>query len=296
MTKRASGSGIKKQQFVEAIVEAMRKAIVFGSDANRMEIEKQSNEETSELAKFQLNQMLQNFKVARKHQIPLCQDTGVPVFYARVGSKFKLNFDLREALDEAVRKATKQIPLRANIVHPISRENSGNNCGLGFPFVFFDFFNGNYLEIVFYPKGGGSENMSRLRMFEPTAPIEEVKRFIVETAAEWAGKCCPPCTLGIGIGGGADICLNLAKKATLREQGERNKDKKIAEMERELLEKINSLGIGPMGLGGKHSALAVNIEIAGAHTATLPVGIANNCWPGRKAKARFYNNGKTKIN
>jgi len=290
------GSGIKKQQFVEAIVEAMRKAIVFGSDANKREIEKQRREETCGLAKLQLGQMLENFKVARKKRIPLCQDTGVPIFYARVGSKFKLNFDLREALGEAVRKATKEIPLRANIVHPVSRENTGNNCGLGFPFVFFDFFNGNYLEIVFCPKGGGSENMGRLRMFEPTAQIEEVKRFIVETVAEWMGKCCPPCTIGIGIGGGADICLNLAKKATLREPDERNKDKKIAEMERELLEKINGLGIGPMGLGGKHSALAVNIEIAGTHTATLPVGIANNCWPGRKATTRFYNNGKIRIN
>ncbi len=290
------GSGIKKRQFVEAIVEAMRKAIVFGSDANKREIEKQCREENGGLAELQLGQMLENFKVAREKRIPLCQDTGVPVFYARIGSKFKLNFDLCEALGEAVRKATKQIPLRANIVHPISRENSGNNCGLGFPFVFFDFFKGNYLEIVFYPKGGGSENMSRLRMFEPTASAEEVKQFIVETAAEWAGKCCPPCIIGIGIGGGADICLNLAKKATLREPGEWSKDKKIAAMERELLEKINSLGIGPMGLGGKHSALAANIEIAGTHTATLPVGIANNCWPGRKAKARFYNNGKIKIN
>lgn len=287
-------AGIKKKQFIEAIVESMRKAVVYGSDINKRIIEDQYKQERSRLGKFQLSVILEDFKIARKKQVPLCQDTGVPIFYVKLGSEVRLDFDLNKALAEAVRGATEKIPLRRNVAHPIWKWNTHDNTGLGFPYIFFDYFRGDYIELLYYPKGGGTENMSKLKMFNSVATLDEVKQFIIETAAEFMGKCCAPYTLGVGVGGSSDICMNLAKKATIRDAGVRNKDPKIAAIEKELENKINSLGIGPMGLGGKKSLLAVNIEVAGVHPSVYPVGITNNCWPGRKGRVRFYQNGKIK--
>ena len=291
-SKQRNETVVEQKQFIETIVEIMKKAVVYGSDENKKVIQQQYEQEELKLAKFQLGVILEDFEIARKKQVPLCQDTGAPVFYIKLGNEVRLNFDLKTALAEAVRQATERVPLRRNVVHPVSRQNTNDNTGMGFPYTFFDYFEGDYMEVLYYPKGGGSENMSKLKMFNSVATLDEVKQFIIETAAEFMGKCCSPYTLGVGIGGGADICMNMAKKAALRDPGVSSNDPQTAKMEKELQERINSLGIGPMGLGGKKSLITVNIEVVGTHPSTYPVGIANNCWPGRKACVRFYQDGR----
>lgn len=242
------------------------------------------------LARMQLHEMLKSMKIAASEQALICQDTGVPVFHVSLGRGMALDFDVRQALSEVVRDATERVPLRRNVVHPLSRKNSGTNTGMGMPHVFFDLTNDDFAEMTFVPRGCGSENMSRLRMFMPTSPLAEIKRFILECAVEFAGNPCPPYTLGIGIGGTSDIAMALAKKATIR--GRSSGDKRTVALERELAKGINSLGIGPMGLGGRCTALAVRIETAGTHTGTLPVAVATQCYPNRHAKARLWDNGK----
>ena len=197
--------------------------------------------------------------------------------------------DIIFKIKEGVKRATKEIPLRPNVVHPLTRENFGTNVGLNAPFINIEFDENlnREIEITVFPKGAGSENMSALKMLKPSDGVEGIKKFVLETIADAGGKPCPPIVVGVGIGGTADIALKLAKKALLRDIGERHKDKQVAELEKELLEKINSLGIGAMGLGGDITALDVFIEIAGCHTASLPVGICIQCWADRKATKRI---------
>jgi fumarate hydratase subunit alpha len=242
------------------------------------------------LARMQVREMLESMKTAAAEQTLICQDTGVPVFYVSLGRGMSLDFDVRQALSEAVRDATERVPLRRNVVHPLTRRNSGTNTGMGMPHVFFDLTGDDFAEITFVPRGCGSENMSRLRMFVPTSPLAGIKRFVLECAVDFVGKPCPPYTLGIGIGGTSDIALMLAKKVMLREGG--SSDKRAAALERDLAKRINSLGIGPMGLGGRCTALAVRVETLGTHTGTLPVAVATQCYPNRHAKARLWDDGK----
>ncbi|MBU0899926.1 fumarate hydratase, partial [bacterium] len=167
-----------------------------------------------------------------------------------------------------------------------------DNTGAGFPYGWFDLTENDYLEITFLPKGGGSENMSSLKMMNSVTLLKEVEEYVVETAIDFMGKPCPPYIMGIGIGGGADIALHLAKKATLRSLSQRNSDQEIARLEERLKEKINALGIGPMGRGGKNTVLAVNVEVIGVHTSVYPVAITNQCWPGRRAKVKIFSEEK----
>ena len=249
---------------------------------------KESEEiETSELCKNTLNAINKNIAIAENKGIPVCQDTGVPIFYLKIGKNIKSDeiMEVVECIKNAVKKSTEEVPLRPNVVHPITRENFKVNVGLGVPFVHFDFSEDldRQIEITLFPKGAGSENMSALKMLTPSDGLDGIRKFILETVALSGGKPCPPIIVGIGIGGTSDICMKLSKKALLRPFGKRHPDEKISKLEKELLKDINSLGIGSMGLGGDITAMDVFIEVAGCHTASLPVSVCIQCWAHRKS-------------
>jgi len=249
--------------------------------------------ETDAIPRMQVKNILDNIELAEGTLLPMCQDTGVHIFYVTLGGDFGKESisNIEKAIKEGVREATKEIPLRPNAVHPITRQNPGDNTGLKMPYINYRFSKEDHIEIAVMPKGAGSENMSALAMLIPSQGLKGIKDFALNTIVNAGGKPCPPTIVGMGIGGSADISIKLAKEALLRSISIRNSDQQIAELESELQEAINSLGIGPMGLGGKTTVLGVNIEYAYCHTASLPVAINLQCWAARKAIARIHNDG-----
>lgn len=253
---------------------------------------KKAMENEEEPAKTQLKAVLKNIELARIHKKPMCQDTGTPTFYVKLGSDFPYKDLVEEAIIEGVRRATEKVPLRPNAVDVLTGKNSGDNTGRYIPSINWEIVEGSDCIITAMPKGGGSENMSTLKMLKPGVGLKGVKKFVLEWMVEAGGNPCPPTTVGIGIGGGADIAMKLAKKALLRKIGERHKEKKIAKMEEELLSAINSTGIGAMGLGGKTTILDVHIDIAHRHPASLPVAIAVQCWANRRKSIKIDKEGR----
>ncbi len=265
---------------VNSTVEVLRKAHTQLPPDVVAAIKRAYEIEDSEIARRNFEAILQNIEAAEKLGVPMCQDTGIPVFFVEVGRELDLEFDLYEAIKEGVRRATVEIPLRPNAVHPITRENSGDNTGMHVPQVNIDIVDGDELRIIVMPKGAGSENVSALKMMLPTE-VSKIKDFIVETVKKAGGKPCPPIFVGVGVGGTFDGAAKLAKKALLKNVLEMN------EFEREICDAINRLGIGPMGLGGKTTALAVLVEFGHCHTASLPVAINIQCWANRRAEIRL---------
>jgi fumarate hydratase subunit alpha/L(+)-tartrate dehydratase alpha subunit len=253
--------------------------------------------ETQPRAREILGTMLRNLEVAEERGLLVCQDTGTPVFRVRVGRRFPFDalggHAIAAALAEGVRRATVEHPLRSSICHPVTRENPQTNTGWRIPVVDWEFLpDGNALELRMMPKGSGSENMSFLRMLAPAAGLAGVKRFVLECVLEGGGKPCPPVVVGIGIGGTADLCMKLAKEAIWRPLGEPNPDPDLAKLEAELLEAVNMTGLGPMGLGGDTTALAVMIEAAYTHITQNPVAVTLQCWRGERASARIHPDGR----
>lgn len=246
--------------------------------------------ETDAAARRELGIMIENVREAGRCTLPMCQDTGIPVFFVSIG-RFRVR-DLEGSLVRAVRRATEEVPLRRNVVDPLTRVNTGDNTGARMPLISYAYCDDDYVGITFLPKGAGSENMSALGMLNPSDGVEGIKRFVVDAIARAEGKPCPPVIAGIGIGGSADACLALAKKALLRPVGSRNAAADYARLEGELLEMINATGVGPMGLGGVTTALAVHVEYAGCHTASLPVGINLQCYAARRASMKVYADGR----
>ncbi|KYC53322.1 MAG: fumarate hydratase [Candidatus Methanofastidiosum methylothiophilum] len=245
-------------------------------------------------AKAQLEAIIKNIKMAEESSTPLCQDTGVHIFFVKIGDvgNSKLEKKLPNIIIEGVREATRTIPLRPNAVHPLTRKNPGDNVGDYMPYVNFTPIDSDYIEITAMPKGAGSENMSKVAMLNPSDGLKGIKKFALDTVVSAGSKPCPPTIIGLGIGGSADISIKLAKMALLRPIDQRHPDPTIASLEKELFEAFNSLGIGVMGLGGKTTVLGVNAELGYCHTASLPVAINVQCWAGRKATARIYKDGR----
>ncbi len=254
--------------------------------------------ETSEIAKVQLKAMLGNVKLADEMQRPLCQDTGIPFFYVTLGSGNANPHVIESGIREGVKKATKTIPLRPNVVNAITREGGAGkeaNIGDRMPYISYKIAAINGLEILAFPKGGGSENVSAFTMLSPKPEkeaVKEINNFVLDAVLRAAGKPCPPTIIGVGIGGSADMVMSIAKAALLRPVGVRHKDARISRIEEELLEAVNNTGIGPMGLGGKTTALDVHIETADTHITSLPVAINFQCWAARKASAKIYLSGE----
>ena len=247
------------------------------------------------VAKTQIGAILENIKLAKNSGRPMCQDTGIQTFFVEVGADFPNISQLKDLISDSVKIATREIPLRPNTIDPFSSINHADNTGNHIPYITWDFTEGRDVIITAFPKGGGSENMSKLGMLKPGVGIDGVKDFVVEEMIKAAGNPCPPTVVGIGIGGGADLSLKLGKKALLRPVGVRHKDKSIAAIEEELIKRINDSGIGPMGLGGKTTVLDVHIEKAHRHPASLPVGIVVQCWADRRAKMIIHFNGSWEV-
>ncbi len=261
--------------------------IVLGEDVKKS-LEDALKCEEHELAKLNIESILKNIKIAEEKGIPMCQDTGLPVVFVKLGKVEVEN--LQKAIEEGIKKATEEIPIRPNIVDPISRQNTNNNVGKYIPPIDIELIDEDYIEITILPKGFGSENNNSLKMALPAEGVEGIKKFVVESVLKAKGKPCPPTVIGVGIGGTSDLCLKLGKKALLGKVGERNPDPEIAKLEKEILEEINASGIGPMGLGGKTTTLDVKILKAHTHTAGLPVGVCIQCWANRHATGRIYDN------
>jgi fumarate hydratase subunit alpha len=247
------------------------------------------------LAKIQIDTILQNVELAQKSSRPMCQDTGIQTFFIDVGTDFPHIGELKTWITNAVKKATIEIPLRPNTVDPLTNENHKDNTGDHVPYLTWYFFKGDHVSITAFPKGGGSENMSKLGMLKPGVGIDGVKDFIVDEMIKAGGNPCPPTVVGVGIGGGADLALKLAKKSLLRPVGMRHEYPPLAQIETELIDRINKSGIGPMGLGGKTTVLDVHIEKAHRHPASLPVGISVQCWADRRAHMIIHSDGTWEV-
>jgi len=267
----------------ETVIELLRRAECDLPKDVESALEKALEGEQNETARIQLKNILDNVGYAREKGIPICQDTGILRFYVKLGTELNLKADEVEGvIRSAVERATEEIPLRPNSVNPLTRENSGN-----IPEIEFEIIKDNFIEITAFPKGAGSENMSALGMFTPFEGINGIKKFVLEAVKEARGNPCPPTIVGVGVGGLSDTAMKLAKKSLLRKVGDTNQAKEIANLESELLSKINQLGIGPMGLGGSTTSLAVNIETAPCHTGSLPVAVNLQCWANRRAMVRI---------
>ena len=274
-----------------AVVELLRKTVVKLPSDVEQALNKAYETETDEVPRMQLKAILDNIDLAKKGNTPMCQDTGVTIFYVTLPKECKV--DVEKGIIEGVRRATKEVPLRPNAVHPITRKNPGDNVGDRMPYINWKVGDKDYIEITVMTKGAGSENMSALAMLTPSAGLKGIKEFALGTLLRAGSNPCPPTIIGMGIGGSSDICMKLAKEALLRPLDQRHADPEIAKLETELYEAINMLGIGPMGLGGKTTMLGLNIEYAYCHTASLPVAINVQCWAGRRGNVRIYPDGKT---
>ena len=261
---------ITEKQIEDTIYQLYKEAAIVLGDDVKCALEDALKREDSDLGKLNIEAILKNIELAEEKSIPMCQDTGLPIIFVKLGKVHVEN--LYEGIKKGVARATSEVPLRPNVVDPITRKNSGN-VGDKVPIVDIELIDEDYVEFTIMPKGFGSENNNGLKMALPAEGIEGVKDFVFETALKAGGKPCPPIVVGVGIGGSSDMALKLGKKALLGKVGERNPDPTIAEMELECLERINKDGKGPMGLGGRTTALDVKILKMDTHTAGLPIGV-----------------------
>lgn len=234
-----------------------------------------SKEESWETASIILDQIIENFNIADENLQPICQDTGLACVFLSIGQDVHIKGNLEEAVNEGVRKGYSQGFLRKSVVSdPLNRVNTGDNTPA---MIYYDICPGDKIKITVAPKGFGSENMSQIKMLKPSDGIDGVKDFVIKVVEDAGPNPCPPIVVGVGIGGTFDKAAYLAKKALMRPVDQRNSEDFYAELEEELLKKINALGIGPQGFGGKTTALAVNIEKFPTHIAGLPVAVNINC-------------------
>ena len=245
-------------------------------------LKKAEKEETSELGKKILNQLQQNLEIAAKEQIPICQDTGMAVIFMEIGQDVHFeNGDLEDSVNEGIRRGYEEGFLRKSVVKdPIFRENTKDNTPA---VIHYSIVPGDKVKITFAPKGFGSENMSRIFMLKPADGIEGVKKAIVNAVFDAGPNACPPMVIGVGIGGDFEKAAIMAKKALTRSVEERSEIPYVRELEEEMLNEINKLGIGPGGLGGEKTALAVNINTFPTHIAGLPVAVNICCHVNRHA-------------
>jgi fumarate hydratase subunit alpha len=257
-----------------ATFEAYRKAVIsLPPDVLRV-IRKAAAAETNPVARGEFTNILKNIEEAERLGVPLCQDTGVPVVYLTIPPDISLTADLYDAVSLGIRRATRDVPLRPNVVDPLTRHNTGDNTGAGMPAIHIR--PGKKFTVTVLPKGAGAENTSRIAMLLPTHQYG-IEGFVVETMLLAGGKPCPPVVLGIGIGGTFDGAAALAKEALLLPIDQ------MDDYEQQICTAVNRLGIGPMGLGGDTTALAVKVKTAACHTASLPVAVNVQCWAHRHA-------------
>jgi fumarate hydratase subunit alpha/L(+)-tartrate dehydratase alpha subunit len=256
---------------------------------------KLSGTERNTTAQSILSTMIKNISVAEQTDNLLCQDTGIPIYNVWIGRDVQVDgVLLRAAIRKGCERATREYPLRSSVVHPITRKNEHNSCGLNVPVIHFDFTDiPGLLRIEMIPKGSGSENNSYLRMAIPAEGLAAVKTFVIDSVLASGGKTCPPTIVGVGIGGTSDLCIALAKKAATRPLGTACSDPEGASLERDLSQAVNQLGVGPQGLGGDSTSFAVHIEMAATHITMNPVAVNMQCHSARRASADITSAGTT---
>ena len=249
--------------------------------------------ETDATGKSVLATMIRNIDVAEDTDNLLCQDTGIPIYNITIGRGVEVDgIDLKAAIRKGCERATKEYPLRSSVVHPVTRVNEHTSCGYRIPVINIDFSDhADELVIEMIPKGSGSENGSFLKMCIPAEGVAGIKTFVIDRVMEAGGKVCPPTIVGVGIGGTADLCTKLAKIAATPPLGSKCGDAEGAKLEDELTGAVNSLGIGPQGLGGDGTSFAVHLETAATHITMNPVAVNIQCHSARRASATFTPSG-----
>ncbi len=271
---------IQVGKVTDTVKEMCIKINHFLSDDMKLALNKAYEEEESALGKKILNQLEENLKIAENDMIPICQDTGMAVIFIKVGQEVHFTGgNLEDAINEGVRRGYVDGYLRKSVVNdPIIRKNTKDNTPA---IIHYEIVPGDKVTITLAPKGFGSENMSRVFMLKPADGIEGVKEAVLTAVKDAGPNACPPMVVGVGVGGDFEKCAIMSKVALTRKTGEHSKIPYVKELEEELLEKINALGIGPGGLGGRKTALAVNVETYPTHIAGLPVGINICCHVNR---------------
>ena len=282
--------GIMREIQVSTIVDVVSELCIranyeLGEDVCRALSDGEAREESS-AGKDVFRQLIENAEIARSDQVPMCQDTGITIVFVEIGQDVHLvGGSLTDAINAGVAKGYAEGYLRKSIVrHPLDRKNTGDNTPA---VIYTEIAPGDKLKIIVAPKGGGSENMSGVRMLKPSDGVEGVKRFVVELVKEAGSNPCPPIIVGVGIGGTMDKAALLAKKALLRKVGEHNPNPADARLEDELMKLVNETGIGPSGLGGNTTALAVNVETFPCHIASLPLAVNIQCHAARHKEAEI---------
>lgn len=260
----------------------------------REALKRASEQETNPTAQEVFKAIFKTIEVADKNKTLICQDTGLPIYMVKIGSNFAWNgYEIKTRLKEGAKRATQEFPFRGSSTHTLTRVNPQTSVGEGLPVIHYDFVgDSEHIDILMVPKGSGSENMSKMNMFYPAHGVAALKKFVIDTVFETGANPCPPGIIGVGIGGTADLVMKLAKEAIVRPVGQRHHDPEIAKMEVDLEEAINSMGRGPMGLGGDITTLAVHIESAYTHITQNPIAINTQCWPARRARAKVYPDGR----
>jgi len=282
-----------EKKLVEQMIEPIKKAVTTLPKPTMDALEK-AKEIEDDAGRVQLEAILQAVDIGESEGIPICQDTGTPTFFMNLGSDYpaldELN-TIKGSLRKAIQVATEEVPIRPNTVHPFTGKNPGDNTGINIPWINWSITEGSDLTMTYLPKGGGCTNMSQLTMMTPGRGIKGVKEIVLERIASMEGKPCPPTIVGVGIGGSASIAMNLAKESLLRPVGQRHRESMIADLEAELMERANRLGVGPMGVGGKTTVLDVKIEYDYRHPASFPVAITPQCWANRRVSLKLLPEG-----
>lgn len=274
-----------KEISVETITQEIARLCIEAACDLPIDVEKVINEaaekEESEYGKYALQKICRNIKIAREDTVPMCQDTGMVIVFAELGQDVHIvGGDFEDAVNAGVAKGYIDGYLRkSTVIDPVlNRKNAGDNTPA---IIYTSIVPDDTLTLTVMPKGAGSENMSKLAMLKPAQGLEGIKQFIIDSVVNAGGNPCPPTIVGVGIGGNADKAMQLSKVALRREAGAPNPNPEYAALEQELLEKINKSGVGPMGFGGRVTALAVHIETYPTHIATMPVGVTLNCHAAR---------------
>lgn len=277
---------VNVSKIINGVEQLCISANYYLGEDTKEKLETSKQNETFDIAKGIIDKILTNVDIAKNEQVPMCQDTGMACVFVEIGQEVHIvGGSLEDAINEGVRRGYEKGFLRKSIVKdPINRVNTKDNTPA---VITYNIVPGDKLKITVAPKGFGSENMSKLKMLKPADGIEGVKSFILETVKLAGPNPCPPIIVGVGIGGNFDRVALLAKKALLRSVNKRSEDLYYADLEKELLESINKMGIGPQGFGGKTTALAVNIETHPTHIAGLPVAVNINCHVARHKEMEF---------
>lgn len=273
---------ITSDKITDAVKKMCQKANCHINDDIKYALENSVKTEKSDVSKGVLEKLLQNAEIAHRKEVPICQDTGMAVFFIEIGKEVFVEGDtITDAVNKGVAHGYTEGYLRKSVVRdPLDRVNTKDNTPA---VIYYDFVQGDKIKITFAPKGFGSENKSALKMLNPSDGLDGVIDFVIETVRKAGANPCPPMVIGVGIGGTMDKAAQIAKKALTRDINQSNENPFYADLEKTLLEKINKLGIGPQGMGGTTTALAVNVETYPTHIAGLPVAVNVNCHATRHA-------------